>query len=425
MIVGSNFAVMIALAWLLSPDDFGRLVYFWTFALVLSALGTIGAPAFLLRELSAQLGKGDDAPRFSAGLAILLSLLLPSVVIGALTAGLIVLAGTTSLFAAGIQPTTSELIAVGVIAWLINGVSNLAIYSRMIDQVNLSMGMRDAAPPLILLLATGIGFLIHAGAPGVLAIYHIYIGLAAVLLCIWAAQIFLVDRRVNRLMEWRRIGRFPNIFGFWGMQATNALSAGIDVMVGGLFLGEAQLGYYQLVKRIANVAALPQIVANWSVIVALGKAHGADDAIGIRHAVRHGARIALVPLAVLLPLAAAVITGVTFWLGYPMDGTALAIAVLLLAASATNVVFCGNPVLVLQTGLEYWALMAQIAAMVLFGACLLLLLHWSESPTVLASVQFISILASNAVLWCVIWRRLRVDSSLFAIITHRQVSERT
>jgi O-antigen/teichoic acid export membrane protein len=418
-VVGSNFAVMIALAALLSPDEFGRLVYLWTFALVLSAVGTIGASAYFLREFSALLGRGDGAPRFNTGLLVLLGLILPAVVIGGLIGALIFLARDTSMFAAGIRPTTGELLATGVVAWLANAITNLASLSRVLDQVNLSMAMRDASAPMVLLIATLAAIAIHGDAPGVVAIFQIHIAIAAALVLGWWGQIFVRDGRINRLLAWRRIDGFPDIFGLWGMQASNAFSAGIDVMAGGLFLGEAQLGYYQLVKRIANLAALPQMVANWAVIVALGKAHGAQDRDGIAQAVRQGARITLMPLALLLPLSAAVIAGVTYWLGYPMDATALATALLLLAAAATHSFFCSNGVLVQQTGLEYHALAAQLGGLALFGACTIAFLTIDASPALLALAQWLAILAAALILWRTIRKRLGVDSSLLVLLERR------
>ncbi len=62
VIVTGNFVVMIALATLLKPGEYGQLVYLWSIAQVLAAVGSIGVPSYLLRELSLRANRKAELP---------------------------------------------------------------------------------------------------------------------------------------------------------------------------------------------------------------------------------------------------------------------------------------------------------------------------------------------------------------------------
>ena len=110
------------------------------------------------------------------------------------------------------------------------------------------------------------------GSRSATAIYEIFVILIAGFIVLWLALIAHSYRGALALLSLKTPMKRPDLFGFWGLSIVTILGSNIDILVGGLFLGAGELGYYQLIKRIVNVASLPQIVVNWAVVVPVGRA---------------------------------------------------------------------------------------------------------------------------------------------------------
>lgn len=413
VIVTGNFVVMIALATLLKPGEYGQLAYLWSIAQVLAAVGSIGVPGYLLRELSLRSNRKAELPPISAWLVPLVTLVLPAVVI-AIGAVLFVALHGSIAASGGVTIEPEQIWLIAVVAWLLNVVNNLVNFPRISGSISLPMAMRDAMPHCLLLAAAVIA--LEWGSRSSTGIYEIFVVLIAGFILLWLALIAHSHRGALALMSLRTPMSRPDLLGFWGLSIVTVLGANIDILVGGLFLGASELGYYQLIKRIVNVASLPQIVVNWAVVVPVGRAFAERDFSGIQAAVTRASRMAILPLlllSVLVPIAAVTSSILT---GYGFDDAAAWMLAILLLGAVLNVLFGANFSVAAQCDMEYQALVARLGSLLLFCGSVWVCASWTRTGVMLAFCQLLMVLVSNFWLWYAIWGKIGVDSSAASIV---------
>ncbi|WP_439156183.1 lipopolysaccharide biosynthesis protein [Yoonia sp.] len=379
-VVGVNFLVMLGLAWWLGLSEFGDLMVHWGMAMVASTVLSLGAPLLILRVMA------DGSGVQVSGLLRLV----------------VVFPVLLSVVAAGILPSVAPDVEWGAViltGLAVNALSCLASVMRALGSVQLSMALRDGVPQVALGLAGCLG----AGASGVLFVAS---GIMAVV-----ALAVLRRCRADPALRCclRSDGDAGQIrIGLWANTVLGMVTAQVDIILGGTFLSADQIGLYALVRRIANLVALPVSVATWVSAGPISAAHGAGDRAALRAASAVASRVAVVPGGGLF-LAAMLI--LPFW---PMpEGAMLLVAVLLVGAFVQVVLASGYTVATL-CGLERFALGARLISLGLYLVCVSGT-GLATSATGNALAYLAGITGGGALLWWVLWQRLQIDTSAMAL----------
>ncbi|WP_432770537.1 MAG: hypothetical protein HEQ22_07310 [Sphingopyxis sp.] len=418
-VVGANIVSTLALAWAFAPEIFGKIVFVWNFVLIYSAVLSLGVPNFLLRELSFRIDPAHDRQKLSLPTMAALIVIVPLLFAAASAAGLVALFGAErALFPAAID-SAALIAATFMMSYLVNLTAGLASAFVLANRINHTMFVRDGLPSVTLIASIFLPDIMGDPALSLFANFILIQGALALAGMLWLAT----RHRLVAQAFGRRIGAVPNLFGFWGLAASNVLVTGIDVLVGGWILGTRDLGHYQLIKRICNLVALPQVVVAWAIAIPAGQAFARPDAgdrqTALQEAARYGARLSFYPLIPLLIGGGGAAVAASAWFGYGLGAESLALIAFSLLSAVVTVIYGPGIIIAAQTHLEYRALAARIAGVTIFLVLALLASRSYSSAAVVAACQLASVLTSGVLIWWVIRRRFAVDSSIFCLTFRR------
>lgn len=408
-VVGANFLSMLVIAALMPLGDFGQFVYLWALVLTLSTTVSMGGVAYALREGSARLA--DPARGMTRAEALWIAALMPGFLLVALTVGILEMAPFLQATLGLGLPEKSTLTLVSLAAFALNLLNHIIIPHRVAERLTLSMLVKDAGPNAMLLLMALALFVNDALKPNSLLI-------AFALVCLGTTALLLGWLFVGRQqLVWRAPGhpRPRGLRKFWGSAVLGTLAAQTDILLGGLVLNSADLGRYQIVKRLANLIGLPQIVANWVVAVRLGKAAATSDIGALRQLCREGVGLTFWPaLVLMLGLVLAMPLFIRLY-DLPTDAALWLPFALLVLASFANIAGGVNFMLAAQSGREGQALLARILAV---AALTVTVLAVGESlvPWSLALAVLVSGALANTVLCVFLYRGLQIDTSVFSLL---------
>lgn len=388
-IVGVNFAVMLGLAGLLGFDGFGRLVATWSVALVAGTIISLGGPLILLRGLT-------DGQGMRPAAVIRLMVIYP-----------LALSGLGAVALELVWPVLPWVPVMGA-AFCINLLTCLASVLRGYGSIQGSMALRDAGPQALLFCAA-----LFAGKQEVQDILLI----AALLMLILA---LLVWFWVTLTADWP----VPDVdapkqgvsLSLWGTSILGAGIAQIDLLVGGVFLSSTDLGTYAILRRVANLVALPVSVATWVSAAPISAAMGAGDLGGLQRASAQGSRIAVSSGTILFGLGLLGLPLVVFSMpDTARDDTGLILAVLLLGSFMQVLLASGFTVATLG-GYARYAALSRLAAILIY---LFFALHWGAATSAVANAVCYSLAISlgSLFLWGRLWVSLGVDTSA-AVLWH-------
>ncbi len=381
-LVASNFVVMVGLAAGLGLERFGALIFFWSGALVAGTALSLGGPLILLRGLTDGCGmRMRDVVALVVAVPLILTLLV-------------------FLLMASLWPALPWF-AILAAGFGVNVLTCLASVMRALGSLHWSMVLRDGAPQA----ALGFGAVLASGhaAAGILVAatcVMLLIGLIATVWC-WRARhstaVFSDHKR--SLID----------ASLWG---TSVLGMGImqmDLIVGGMVLPAEALGVYALLRRIANLVALPVTVATWVSAAAISAAYGQGDMAALQKASRDGSRIALLPGAALflmgltaIPFILILLPGVTVVFVVLLVG---ALVQVLLASGFTVATLCGQARL---------SVLARLAAL----GCYLLsvqIIGGQLSPIINAVAYTVAMSCGSLLLWAQLKRKTGIETSAYAL----------
>lgn len=213
----------------------------------------------------------------------------------------------------------------------------------------------------------------------------------------------------------RGAGRAPRYqFSFWGNGILGTMTSQVDIIIAGNYLAPAGLGTYQILKRFANLLSLPQIVANWLVIVTIGRYYAAGDLDAVQGQCRVGLRYSLLPGALLLVLGLVASPWLFDIYAIEANTAHYGAYAVLLAGSLFNILYGVNFTVASQCHLEKHAGYGRLLGM---AACVLgiLLLRHHLNLVWLASIVLVSQLLSQSYVWLVIRKRLNIDTSVLCL----------
>lgn len=409
-VVGMNFFSMLVIAFLMKADEFGYYALMWASAMSLSSIVSVGAPSLLLRELSAYQINGYCG--ISRGHVLRLVLVWPVVLLVTVVGLAVTVPAILPVFGKPV-PALGPTLLVAAAAFAINILNVIAVVYRILGHAGKAMALRDAGPQALMLVATIL--VAFRGRPEAQTSFAAFLILAFATV---AMALVLTQQRLKeqfaRLPKDHVAGRRVLVAGFWGTTVANMVWTQVDVLLGGLVLAPATLGHYQLLKRIANLAAMPQIIANWSAVVQIGRAFAAGDNGRIQVECRRALGLSVVPM--LTVVVGTILAMPLFVRAFDLPATSNTwiVMALLLAGSAMNVLSGLNFVVASQCHLERHAMGARIAGLVV--TVLLIASLGAMGVTFVALANLAGVLATNLVLWVIVRNRLGVDTSIAAII---------
>ncbi|KJZ20670.1 lipopolysaccharide biosynthesis protein [Loktanella sp. S4079] len=373
--VALNFGIMMGIAAWVGMAAFGQIAVMWSTTLVVAPIIACGGPLLILRNASQGRMSGFDF--------LVQAVLIP---------------GAACVCVAFVSGALWPNMAWGEIVlggFFINLLSCLASALRGRDSVNISMITRDCVPLIALGAAVFIGGPDNAlrGASLVMGAFAVF-----ALLYLIRAQMFLITVDVSK----------PSM-GLWGTSVLGVALSQVDIIVGGSVLSDAQMGIYALVRRVANLIALPVTVSTWVTAKTIAQSHRDQDTQALRRASDTGNRIAFGPAVVLWMV---VIVGLGGLSNTPfMVGFILATTALLQVAFASSL-----PVATLSE-LPHFAAISRAMSVIAYAVMSIFVASMLGNAIAYA----IAIVIGCVFLWCVLWRKLGVDTSVMALLSSQGI----
>ena len=389
LIIGLNFCVMIGLAAWLGLSTYGGLIFLWGLALVAATVLSAGGPLILLRDLT----NGTGASRFMiARLAIFQPLIL----------------AVPAFFVLDIVWPAQPWMHILSVALAINLVVTLASVLRAQGAVGLSMALRDGGP----MIALGLGAIWFEAPQAILSGATIAMILMVFLGILWSARL------ARPATDSVKMGRCDGGLSLWGTSVLGMLIAQMDLIVGGIFLSPEIFGLYAVLRRMANVVALPVSVATW---VSAAAVSGAHDAKALQAASAAGSRIAWPPAIALVLIA---VFGLC--LSQFFNATALPVqmnvAFIILVGGAALQGFWASGFTVATLGqVPHYSANSRLLAVVLYGLGATII--GSDLSAVSNAFLYVfAISLSSFLLWAALRQRLGVDTSAAVLWRNKRVT---
>lgn len=381
-IVAVNFVVMMGLAAGLGLDVFGRLVFSWGAALVAGTVLSFGGPLILLRGLT----DGRGMRRWDVTIVILV-----------LPAALAVLA--FGLLTAHWSPL--PWFAILATGFAINALTCIASVMRALGSVQLSMALRDMGPSV----ALGIGAVAVRTGPVdliliVTAALIAIICLAAIIwCCIFGPQTDIFSDQKRQICD----------LSLWGTSVLGMVVTQMDLIVGGAVLTGDALGAYAVLRRVANLVALPVTVATWVSAAPISAAHGRGNMQALQRASAAGSQVALLPGMMLFLVGLAALPIVMMFVP-----DAAATFMVLLIGALIQVIFASGYTVATLCGHAYFAAVSRLMALVFYMFCAHLI-GAQLSPISNALAFTVAMSGSSLLLWALLKRKTGIETSAFAL----------
>lgn len=402
--VGLNFVAMLVIAYLMGIAEYGRFVVVWASAQIASSLLSQGLPVYLLREFAVREKLGDNG--VSRGLLVWRALVLPMLIcLGAF------------LSAEGVAQFWSELPLdlvpmILAMAFLLNLNTLFSSAFHAFGWQSLSMFQRDALPQTLALVAAAVTA--ASGRPDA----PLVIILTLILLILWVLLALAVAWHGARGRALLGTGAQPpgRLSSFWGSAVLGTALAQVDIVVGSLFLTPAELGVYNILRRVANLAVLPATIASWATVGDFSRAFAAKDRDAIEQANRKALILAVPPGLMLVFLSIPLYPALSLIYELPRLDMLFATYLVLLGQSAIVVFFGAGVTICTSSGMERVALQARLIALSVYLAGLAGL---QAIATLSVFGNAVAILLAMTSMGGFVWWRIQAafgfDSSGFAI----------
>ncbi len=393
-IVGINFAVMLGLAAFLGLETFGALAFLWGASLVAGTLLSLGGPLVVLRALT-------DGAGLRPRDVIVVSLVFPSA-LGVVAFWLL------SLLWPG--PPWGVILGLGFMTNLLGCLTSVL---RALGSVQWSMALRDAGPQLA--LAAGALVAGSGGVASILTACALILGAGSLAIAGWCLR----QERIGQVMT-----RQPRPVWSLSLYATSVLGmviAQIDLIIGGAMLPAEAFGLYALLRRVANLVALPVSVATWVSAAPISAAYGTADSTGLAKASAAGSRIAFVPGAALFLVGLAALPVVMLTSPAHLATQAIVAFAILLIGALGQVVFASGYTVATLCGLGRFSVKARLL-MILIYLLVVQVAGQDLSIATNALAYGLALTAGGAYLWLAVRKSYGIDTSAW-VLWQRQAGQ--
>lgn len=349
--VGMNFLAMLAIAYLMGIAEYGHFVVVWASAQIASSLLSQGLPVYLLREFAVRHTLGDNG--VSSGFLVWRAILVPALI----CLGVFLLAEGAARFWPGLPSDLVPMIL--ALAFLLNLNTLFSSAFHAFGWQSMSMFQRDALPQTLALVAAALA------AAGGSAEAALVVTLTLVLLLLWGGLALAISWHGARGRTLLGTGAQPpgRLSAFWGSAVLGTALAQIDVVVGSLFLTPTEIGIYNILRRVANLAALPMTIATWATVGDFSRAFTAKDRDAIEQANRKALILAVPPGLVLVLLSIPLYPALSLIYELPRLDMLFSTYLVLLGQSAIVVFFGVGLTICATSGMERVALQARMIAL--------------------------------------------------------------
>lgn len=385
-IVGINFGIMIVLAGFLGLDAFGALAVTWGLALVAATVLSLGGPLMLLRHLT-------DGGGLSTSVVVLQVMLLPV------------------LLAMAVYPLL--LTSFPALPWLailttglgINLINCIASIMRALGILQMSMALRDAGPQA----ALGLGVLIGPYGDDMILFQSLFwLGLMAAVAGVWCIR----QSAFETLIQPK--GRPADVD--WSLWSTAILGTGlaqVDIIAAGHLLTPEQVGLYALLRRVANLVALPISVATWVSAGPVSAAFGAGKQAQLQWASLQGSQIAFFPALGLFCAGCAALPLLP-WITDGVDARGLCL--ILFSGALAQAAFGASFTVATLCAQAHLAALSRLISIGLYLICIWTLGAAAIGPVENAVIYVSAISTGNITLWWMIRQTMGLDTSVMAIM---------
>ena len=386
-VVGANFVVMIGLAAYFGLPNFGALIHLWALALVAAAFIGLGGPMLLLREAA----RGKRLPPI---FIVCLAVFAPAIACGATLAVLNLLL------------PAYDWLPILIAAFAINLSACAASVMRGTGSVILSMALRDAGPFVALGAAAVV--LPRSGNAALLtnsALLLLFVSVAGLIWALWQGRAQPAKTQVE----------FGGLVALWGAALLGLVIAQMDIVVGGALLPPEVLGAYAVLRRVANLVALPVSVATWIAAPDVSSSFSAGDRVGLARASALGNRIAWYPAFVVF---VAGLIAAYAMVVRPIGTYSGALFALLLLGSLLQAFWASGYTVATMTNAARLSASARLIAVATYAA----VVFWqSTALTVIGNglAYVVALSLSSLWLWAVLRHRYGVDTSAAVLWTKR------
>lgn len=360
----SQAIVVFVAGTLLDFENFGRFSIIYAGMRILASLAGFGAASFVLRDIPARLELGKPGHR--AGNVLLNFVFFPALTCLAVAGILEALATTESSYYPLLQ---GEGAALAATAFVWGQAQLFGAYIRATRTSMEAMFTSDLFPPIALLIS-----LLAFWFAGEADVIKIYAGCIALILAGVAILICL-----HFLFRWIPLSAQGQPFGvkdsvpYWGAVSLNTASSQLDIVLTGVLLGPTSAGIYALLKRAANLVAIPQSIAVWIFAPRVSRASAVKDTVKIMNAAKSSTKLSFLPG---LLLAAFIGISSFYWFAHfelEANQSNFLLLALCLAAQLTSIGFGLSHMFATQTGMPSVAVKAISRAILIAAATMFIL----------------------------------------------------
>ncbi|MBK0397894.1 oligosaccharide flippase family protein [Limibaculum sp. M0105] len=364
LVVALQAVVFLSFAAVMAPDEFGRFAFAFAVARMAASGISCGVPGYLLRELPARLATGRG-PVPAAQLAVL-SVGIP------LTICLLAWVALRDLpvdFMSFREVATGGGLLVAtvlILGFALSLVSTAGTLVRVGSGSFAGMAVQQALPFAAIALAF------------VPRLFGVRYGVPELLLV--AAALLLVSTAGLILWQWRRrtgvigaggarldLGRaMREAAPFWGNGLLITIATQVDIVIAAAFVHEEELGSYALIRNVANLVAIPRMIANWAIATRVARAWALGDSDALRECLADGRRLSTQPAIAGAAVLALTSPGWFYLYHVPLDAVWPWLVLALLLAANLATAFLGLSIIYAsQCGLERLTLSVRIGALVI------------------------------------------------------------
>ena len=252
-----SYGMVVALARMMSVDEYGRFALGFNLAIIAAAFGNCGFATGIMRYWPKYMAARDDA---AARGVVMLGYRACSV--GGLLVITVALVADATAFPFFTGPHGTEVLVIGCLALLISLGDYSSNLLRAQGSTVAAMLPRDVLWRVLTLVAVGFMFWRGYSISGPLAL-----GLSAGVLCVLVfGQVLEIRQRMSRLLSvrasrnvWREIS--PSLLSFWASGIIYTLIQQFDVVIVGSLLGHAEAGAYFAAQKTAMLLSLALMAA--------------------------------------------------------------------------------------------------------------------------------------------------------------------
>ena len=353
------------IAALVGIEDFGKFSFLFSSSQVISVIVAFGGSQYLLRILPTRDVIYESGGNYNV---ILKCFFRPIAITLFICLGWHVLVSYIHLEL--VVQYKDEFLLIVIASLLLALLQNFISIVRVTGSANSSLLLREFYPYFFLVILTLITvYFNYLSALSLMIMFCI-----SLFVCICMALYYSFDYLIkcrSIIDNSHDVGRDEHL-SFWGSSIIGILYSQVDILLTKLFFGDVAVGIYALLRRVTNLISLPQVIANWTIVVSVAKDFSLNNINSLRESAKRGAWIAF-PAAVLMTIILSLLLPIWFGIfGIELNINYIFIFIILSIAQLFNVFAGSNLLFAAQCKEEKYVLRTRITSL-LIGVIIMLM----------------------------------------------------